>query len=69
LGILGGEEYRMENLNQSMDNLQRPYGNGVNPMDPHADLYATVHKTRSQQVQPATWDQLGQASTSPDSWV
>jgi hypothetical protein len=37
--------------------------------DPHADLYATVHKNRSQQVQPATWDQLGQASTSPDSWV
>ncbi|CAF4369806.1 unnamed protein product, partial [Adineta steineri] len=24
--------------------------------DPHSDLYATVHKNRSQQIQPATWD-------------
>ncbi|CAF1295395.1 unnamed protein product [Rotaria sp. Silwood1] len=66
-----GEEYRMQKLNQSMDNLQRPYGNGTISSygDPHADLYATVHKNRPQQVQPATWDQLGQASTSPDSWV
>jgi hypothetical protein len=71
--IVGGEEYGMEKLNQSMDNLQSPYGNGINQIsshsDPHADLYATVHKTRTQQIQPATWDQLGQASTSPDSWV
>jgi hypothetical protein len=56
-----------------MDNLPRQYGNGINQIsshgDPHADLYATVHKNRPQQVQPATWDQLGQASTSPDSWV
>ncbi|CAF5212838.1 unnamed protein product, partial [Rotaria magnacalcarata] len=53
-----------------MDNLQRPYGNGTMPpySDPHADLYATVHKNRPQQVQPVTWDQLGQVSTSPDSW-
>ncbi|CAF1082343.1 unnamed protein product [Adineta steineri] len=66
-----GDEYRMQKLNQSMDNLQRPYGNGTMPAhgDPHSDLYATVHKNRSQQIQPATWDQLGQASTSPDSWV
>jgi len=71
--IIGGEEYRMQKLNQSMDNLPRQYGNGINQIsshgDPHADLYATVHKNRPQQVQPATWDQLGQASTSPDSWV
>ena len=26
---LGGDEYRMEKMNQSVDNLQRPYGNGV----------------------------------------
>ncbi|CAF1459795.1 unnamed protein product [Adineta ricciae] len=66
-----GDEYRMQKLNQSMDNLQRPYGNGTMSShgDPHSDLYATVHKNRSQQIQPATWDQLGQASTSPDSWV
>ncbi|CAF3131004.1 unnamed protein product [Rotaria socialis] len=66
-----GEDYRMQKLNQSMDNLQRPYGNGTMPpySDPHADLYATVHKNRPQQVQPTTWDQLGQISTSPDSWV
>ncbi|CAF5122067.1 unnamed protein product, partial [Rotaria magnacalcarata] len=60
----------MQKLNRSMDNLQRPYGNGTMPpySDPHADLYATVHKNRPQQVQPVTWDQLGQVSTSPDSW-
>ncbi|CAF4704708.1 unnamed protein product, partial [Rotaria magnacalcarata] len=37
--------------------------------DPHADLYATVHKSRPQQVQPVTWNQLEHASASPDSWV
>ncbi|CAF1062138.1 unnamed protein product [Adineta ricciae] len=65
------EEYRMQKMNQSVDNLSRTYGNGMTPihMDPHADLYATVHKTRSQQVQPATWNQLSQPSASPDSWV
>ena len=39
-----------------------PYG------DPHAGLYATVDK-KGLQVQPIAWDQFGQASTSPDSWV
>jgi hypothetical protein len=38
-------------------------------IDPHADLYATVHKTRLQQAQPATWNQPVQSSVSPDSWV
>jgi hypothetical protein len=37
--------------------------------DPHADLYATVHKSRPQQVQPVTWNQVGQNATTPDSWV
>ena len=31
--FLGGDEYRMHKLNQSMDNLQRPYGNGVSQMN------------------------------------
>ena len=62
------DDQRMQKLNRSMDNLQR--SNGMSTYaDPHADLYATVHKNRSQQIQPAPWDQLGQASTSPDSWV
>jgi len=63
------EEYRMQKMNQSVDNLSRTYGNGTTSShyDPHADLYATVHKTRPQQVQ--TWNQHGQASASPDSWV
>ncbi|CAF0776557.1 unnamed protein product [Didymodactylos carnosus] len=61
----GGEEYRMRKMNQSVENLPRPYGDGILPTrDPHADLYATVHKHRPQQVQ-STWDH----STSPDSWV
>lgn len=37
--------------------------------DPHADLYATVHKTRPQQTQPAAWSQVDHATASPDSWV
>ncbi len=61
---LGSEEYRMQKLNQSVDNLSKTYGNGISShFDPHADLYATVHKTRPAQVQ------HGQASASPDSWV
>ncbi|CAF0751501.1 unnamed protein product [Rotaria sordida] len=65
------EEYRMQKMNQSVDNLSRTYANGTmsSHFDPHADLYATVHKNRPQQVQPATWNQLEQATASPDSWV
>ena len=29
LRCLGGDEYRMQKMTQSVDNLQRPYGNGV----------------------------------------
>ena len=54
----------MQKLNQSVDNLSKTYGNGISShFDPHADLYATVHKTRPAQ------GQHGQASASPDSWV
>lgn len=60
---LGVDEYRMDKMNQSLDDIHRGYG------DPHADLYATVHKNRSQQAQQGTWDQLGHEATSPDSWV
>ncbi len=58
----------MQKINQSIDNLSRTNENGLTKshLDPHADLYATVHKTRSQ---PATWNQFEQASASPDSWV
>ncbi|CAF0821040.1 unnamed protein product [Didymodactylos carnosus] len=60
----GSEVYGMRKVNPSVENFPRPYGNGTLNRDPHADLYATVHKHRPQQVQ-STWDH----SASPDSWV
>ena len=32
--LSGGDEYQMQKLNQSMENLQRPYGNGVSDLAP-----------------------------------